>query len=101
MRLFGIVGNMITKTATVKNTNGIHVRPSQVIAAAVAGYEGNIEIASDILTINDTNIMSIISMGLTLGDTVRITVDGPDETGICSTLVALFETEFDFPPRRE
>ena len=90
---------MITKKATIKNANGIHVRPSQVISSSVAGYSGSIQIESDQLTIYDTNTISIISLGLVKGDSITIKVEGPDEESVCDRLVALFETEFDFPPR--
>lgn len=90
---------MIRKTATVQNTNGIHVRPSQVISSSMADYTGNISITSPCMKINDTNTISIISLGLIKNDNIEITVEGPDEEAAAEKLVALFEKVYDFPPR--
>jgi phosphocarrier protein len=90
---------MVKQQATVKNSNGIHVRPSQAIASSVAGYEGVIQIESEHQQIHDANTISIISLGLIKGDHITVTVEGPDEAQICERLVKMFELEFDFPPR--
>ncbi len=99
MRVFDIVGNMITKKAIIHNDRGIHVRPSQVISTSMKGYSGSITIVSDMLTIYDTNTMDILSLGLVKEDEITIKVEGPEEQETNQKLVNLFETEFDFPPR--
>ena len=90
---------MISRTATIRNRNGIHVRPSKVIAAAVADYTGSITIRKDSYTIDRVNAMNLLSMGLIEGDTIEITVAGDQEAQVADNLVDLFETRFDFPPR--
>ncbi|MDA3835933.1 MAG: HPr family phosphocarrier protein [Spirochaetales bacterium] len=91
---------MVTKRAAIKNKNGIHVRPSQEIAASVSDYMGFVQIETAHQIIYDANTISIISLGLIQGDTVYITIEGPEEEAICSRLAGLFEKEFDFPPRK-
>ena len=90
---------MIKRTAIVANAQGIHVRPSQVIATAAMDLPGNITISSGGFSIDQINTINIISLGLTAGDTVEITVDGRDEDKTAELLVKLFETRYDFPPR--
>lgn len=90
---------MISKKATIKNANGIHVRPSIVISTAVQDYAGTISIQSAEDSIDQVNTMNLLTLGLTAGDTITIQVSGPDEGEICGKLVRLFETHFDFPPR--
>ena len=90
---------MIRKTATVKNSAGIHVRPSGVIFKAVEKYPGKIELTANGLTMPLDNVMTLLTMGLVQGSKVEIAVDGPDEEETAKKLAELFETEFDFPPR--
>ena len=89
---------MMERTATVCNAYGIHVRPSSIIAKAAQGYAGVIEVTSPKgVTVNIRNILSLISLGLTCGQTVTIRVTGTDEASIAAQMVELFETHFDFP----
>ncbi len=99
MMVFAIVLNMVMKTATIKNNNGIHVRPSQAISGRMSGFTGELSIRSRHAEITDTNTISIISLGLVKGDEITITVTGRDEEAVGNQLVSLFEYEYDFPPR--
>ncbi len=90
---------MVRKTAVVKNSAGIHVRPSGVIFKEINGYPGTIEITSNGTTAILNNIMVLLSLGLVKGSKVEISVEGPEEEEKCSKLVELFEQEYDFPPR--
>ena len=90
---------MVQTEATVQNFAGIHVRPSGVIIQTVKGYGGTISVAAKGLTTDLTNVMGLIAMGLCQGDTVNISVDGPDEESMLAEIVELFTRNFDFPPR--
>ena len=90
---------MISRTATIKNRNGIHVRPSKVIAAAVADYSGAITVRKNGYSIDTVNAMNLLSMALIEDDTIEITVAGEQEAMVAENLVHLFETRFDFPPQ--
>ena len=85
--------------AVVRNSAGIHVRPSGVIREKFAAYPGKIIIKAHGLETEADNVLGIISLGLQKDDEVRIFVEGPDDEKICNELAALFETIFDFPPR--
>lgn len=90
---------MIEMSATVRNANGIHCRPSAVIAKEVMNYPGEIKVITENGTCDPRSIMALISMGLQEGARVRIRVSGPDEAMWCRKLVNLFEKHYDFPPR--
>jgi phosphotransferase system HPr-like phosphotransfer protein len=44
--------------------------------------------------------MGLIGLGLQMGDTVTVRVEGPEEEKTCAEAVSLLETKFDFPPRK-
>ncbi len=90
---------MIEMRATVRNANGIHCRPSAVIAREVMNYTGDIKVTADSGTCDPRSIMALISLGLQEGARVQIQVSGPDEAAVCRKLASLFEKHYDFPPR--
>ena len=90
---------MIEKTATIQNAQGIHCRPSALIARFAAGYEGSIRVTAERGETSLRSILELMSLELYPGSRVTIRVDGPDEEAVCRQLVELFETHFDFPPQ--
>ncbi len=90
---------MIELTATVQNEMGIHCRPSAAILNATKDYPGDITVTAPAGEARLKSVLELISLGLIQGTDVTVSVSGPDEEGMCRTLVELFETHFDFPPR--
>jgi len=89
---------MVKGSAIVTNTNGIHVRPSRVIASAVASHTERITLKANGFTVTQVNMMNLLSLGLKEGDKVEITVEGEAEKQVLAQLTALLETRFEFPP---
>jgi phosphotransferase system HPr (HPr) family protein len=87
-------------SATIRNSAGIHVRPSGLIIETINNYPGKIILhAKHMETVLKTAI-DLLSLGLLQGDTVDIEVRGPHAQSMCARLKDLFETKFDFPPRK-
>ena len=87
---------------TVRNSAGIHCRPSSVILNAInANYPGH----RFYIATNDgqeaelNSILKLISLGMTVGTQAVLSVEGPEEEKALQEIGDLFETEFDFPPR--
>ncbi|MDD3885701.1 MAG: HPr family phosphocarrier protein [Victivallaceae bacterium] len=87
---------------TVRNKAGIHCRPSSVILNTI-----NMEfpfhtfqvVTSDEQVTELNSILSLISLGLSVGTKAILRVEGPDEETAIKRIGDLFENEFDFPPR--
>lgn len=92
---------MVEKSAIIKNAQGIHCRPSAVIVKEIQAYEGAIRVHSESGDCDPRSIMGLLSLGLQVGAEITLSVEGPDEEAVCSRLKELFETMFDFPPRKE
>ena len=90
---------MVEATATIRNSAGIHCRPSAAIVKAMTGYPGTLSISAPGGTCDPRSIMGLLSLCLEPGTKVRIQVDGPEETATACKLVELLETHFDFPAR--
>lgn len=88
---------MTTRQAVINNPKGIHVRPAGCIVAAVNGYAGNITLhtASRPNPVPPT-VLSILTLGLSCGSTVDISVAGHDEVTVCQKLAELFSQIYDY-----
>ena len=91
--------NMVERTATICNRDGIHCRPATLLVKFAEDYEGKVEVANKRGQTDLTSIFEILGLALLHGDSVTIRVTGPDEEQRCAQLAELFETHFDFPPR--
>lgn len=88
---------MTIRQAEIKNPKGIHVRPAGCIVAAANGYAGSIALhsAGRPNPVPPT-VLSVLTLGLSCGSTVEITVDGPDEETMCQRLAELFSQIYDY-----
>jgi len=96
---FRYTARMVEATATIRNSAGIHCRPSAAIVKGVGDYPGRLEISTANGTSDPRSIMGLLSLCLEVGTRVRIVVDGPDETATALRLVELLEMHYDFPTR--
>ncbi len=89
---------MIEKIAIIRNGQGIHCRPSAKIVTEASRYSCEIRVFGEGGEADLRSLLSLVSLGLQEGSSVRIQVSGDDEEKICDHFVKLFETHFDFPP---
>jgi phosphotransferase system HPr (HPr) family protein len=90
---------MTRVTATVRNENGIHCRPSAVIIKEAATLISKLRVVSSSGETNLRSIIDLLALGLGPGETLDITTEGPDEVLAAARLHELFERNFDFPAR--
>ena len=92
---------MIEKKAIIRNSAGIHCRPSAVIVTEVIAYAGEVRVECEAGRANLRSLLDLVALGLEEGTPIRIQVSGPDEEAFCARLVELFERHFDFPQLSE
>ena len=93
---------MKERVFTVRNKAGIHCRPSSVILNTINKefpYHHFWVETSDGTETELNSILTLISLGLTVGSKAVLRVEGPDEDAAVNRIGDLFEHEFDFPPR--
>ena len=83
--------------ARIKNSAGIHVRPSGVIMKAFIDYPGKIVLTAKGSKTELRSTLGLIALGLQENDTVSVIVEGPEDEALCAELIALLEKRFDFP----
>ena len=88
---------MIERKATIRNEAGIHCRPSAAIVRAVESYPGEILVHGNGGAADCRSVMGLLTLALEKQSVVILRVSGPDEERVCTRLVELFETVYDFP----
>jgi phosphocarrier protein HPr len=88
---------MAKRSAKIVNKYGIHCRPAAVIAKEAQAYSGSIFVQNENgENCEARNIMGLIGLGITVGQTIHIEVDGPDAETTADRMAELFSTSFDF-----
>ena len=70
---------MITKEIVINNPNGLEARPVALLVQVASQYECSIHVATNDKRVNAKSIMGMMSMGISSGEKVTVTADGPDE----------------------
>lgn len=70
---------MITKEIVINIPNGLEARPVALLVQVASQYECSIHVSSNEKRVNAKSIMGMMSMGISAGETVIVTADGPDE----------------------
>ena len=79
----------------VKAEEGLHARPAGILAKEAKKYESVVTIANESGKSADvTKLIRVMSLGVKCGQTVTITVEGPDEETAAEEVKAFFEENF-------
>ena len=80
---------MVSKTAVIKNEQGLHMRPAGVFAKAMAAYEADVIVVYQEKRINAKSVMNLIAGCIKSGAEVTIECSGTDEQEACDKAVEL------------
>ena len=78
---------MVSQKITIKNPQGLHMRPAGVFAKGVAKYQSNVN-----LIFNGKSLLNIIGACIKCGSEIEIQCDGPDEEEALQAAVDLIES---------
>ena len=85
---------MVERLVTVRNSHGIHARPSAEIVKTTARFSSHITIARDDLEVNAKSIMGVMMLAAECGAEILLRADGPDEVAALDALAALVAAGF-------
>ena len=75
---------------TIQDPMGFHARPAGALVRAAKAYESRITIACGERSAQLTRLMAVMALGIKQGQTVTVTIDGPDEDRALEDLQAQF-----------
>ncbi len=83
-----------SRSVTVANEQGLHMRPAYLFAETAARFESQIEVVKDDLRIDGKSVLSILTLGAAKGTRLELNATGPDAAEAVNTLSRLMETGF-------
>lgn len=81
------------KQVVVRNPHGLHARPAAKFVQAASSVPEDVIIEKNGKTANAKSILSIMSLGVSKGDTVTLTVAGESGEVLLQTLEGILVSE--------
>ncbi len=85
----------LTRTVTVRNPQGLHARPADMLVRLASKFEANILIGKDGEQVDCKSILSLLTLGAAQGTELSISADGADAAEALQSITQLFEAGFD------
>ena len=71
---------------------GIHARPAGILVKEIKKFAGStVTITKGEKSVNALKLMALMGMGIKQGDTVKVTVEGPDEDVAAAAIEEFFK----------
>lgn len=80
-------------TVRVEGSSGLHARPASLLVAKAQGFESEVFIEKDGREINGKSIIGILGLGVSNGEEITLSCDGPDEDAALAALKQLIEED--------
>jgi phosphocarrier protein HPr len=80
---------------TIANETGLHSRPADLFVRTAKLYESHIVVSKGERSANAKNIIKVILLNASQGETIRIAASGPDEEPAIRDLSQLVESNFE------
>ena len=85
---------MISRSVTIKNSQGLHARPATFFIQKANSYKCSIWVEKEDCRVNAKSLLGVLSLGIVKGTEISLIADGADEAEAVEGLAALIEGEF-------
>lgn len=85
---------MLQKDFLIINKLGLHARASALFVKTSNRFSSNVKLTRDDVEVNGKSIMGIMMLAASKGSSVRLTVEGADETEAFQTIGELIANGF-------
>ena len=85
---------MIKKTVTIKNSSGLHARPSATLVKLAGGFKSDFYIHMYGYRVNGKSILGVMTLAAEQGAELLFEVSGPDENDAMTAILDLVENKF-------
>ena len=86
---------MITRTATIGSSVGLHARPASLLTQAAAEYDYDIVISLDDEEADAASILEVMTLGAKHGDEVTLSCEDDSAAAALDELAAMLERDLD------
>ncbi len=84
---------MVSRCVTVAPSQGLHMRPAQILVSAMGKYSCEVTILAEGRQINGKSILSVLSACIRQGSRVEIRCSGEDEQAALEEAAALIQSQ--------
>ncbi len=77
------------------NQRGLHARASAKFVKCAEGYDADITVSRDGMTVPATSIMGLMMLGAAMGTTISVEAAGPEAEEALDALAQLVASKFD------
>lgn len=85
---------MIEKEFKIVNRLGLHARAAAQLVQTASRYGSDVLVGKEDLEVNGKSIMGILMLAAPIGSTVRVSVNGDDESDAMQALAELINDGF-------
>ena len=85
----------VTKELAIINQRGLHARASAKFVKCAEGFDADIVVSRDGMTVPATSIMGLMMLGAAIGTSIFVEASGPQAEEAVSALDALVAAKFD------
>ncbi len=85
---------MIKKTVTIKNSTGLHARPSAALVKLAGSFKSDFYIHMYGYRVNGKSILGVMTLAAEQGAELLFEVSGPDEEKAMEAIVNLVDNKF-------
>lgn len=78
----------------IRNTLGLHVRPSSALAELARKFAASLTIVKDGMTVDGKSSMDLLMLAATRGTALRLVAEGDDAEELVGKVSALIESGF-------
>jgi phosphocarrier protein len=86
--------NSISRDLLIVNQRGLHARASAKFVQLAAGFQADIEVEKDGVSVGATSIMGLMMLAASPGCTIRVTASGPQARQALAALTDLVSSRF-------
>jgi len=87
---------MIRKKITIKNSSGLHARPSAALVKTASKFKSDFFIHMYGYKVNGKSILGVMTLAAEHGSELELEFDGPDEKEGMKTITELIDNKFGF-----
>ena len=85
----------VTATLNICNTRGLHARASAKFVKLASGFDSEIHVTRDGVTVDARSIMGLLMLGAGIGCSIDVSAEGPDAEEAMEALTDLVARKFD------
>jgi len=86
---------MLSEDIVIVNKLGLHARAAAKFVSTASKFESEIKISKDDRIVDGKSIMSVMMLAASLGTTIGISANGPDEQAALQAIKDLINDKFD------